>query len=80
MTDALALAYAQRLISCESVTPAQGAVFDALEDMLKPLGFRVDRFVSGTSDDNMIIAVFGPIPDTLIRWLNISRSSLLANP
>ena len=52
MTDALALAYAQRLISCESVTPAQGAVFDALEDMLKPLGFRVDRFVSGTGDDN----------------------------
>ena len=52
MTDALALAYAQRLISCESVTPAQGAVFDTLEDMLKPLGFRVDRFVSGTGDDN----------------------------
>ena len=52
MTDALALDYAQRLISCESVTPAQGAVFDALEDMLKPLGFRVDRFVSGSGDDN----------------------------
>ena len=52
MTDALALAYAHRLISCESVTPAQGAVFDALEDMLKPLGFRVDRFVSGSGDDN----------------------------
>jgi succinyl-diaminopimelate desuccinylase len=52
MTDALALAYAQRLISRESVTPAQGAVFDALEDMLKPLGFRVDRFVSGSGDDN----------------------------
>ncbi|HQS13060.1 MAG: succinyl-diaminopimelate desuccinylase [Sphingomonadales bacterium 35-56-22] len=52
MTDAPALDYAQRLISCESVTPAQGAVFDALEDMLKPLGFRVDRFVSGSGDDN----------------------------
>ena len=52
MTDALALDYAQRLISCESVTPAQGAVFDALEEMLKPFGFRVDRFVSGTGDDN----------------------------
>jgi len=52
MTDALALDYAQRLIFCESVTPAQGAVFDALEDMLKPLGFRVDRFVSGSGDDN----------------------------
>lgn len=50
MTDALS--YAQRLISCESVTPAQGAVFDVLEDMLKPLGFRVDRFVSGDGDDN----------------------------
>ena len=52
MTDAVALAYAQRLIACQSVTPATGAVFDALEDMLVPLGFTVERFVSGEDDDN----------------------------
>ena len=52
MKDALALAYAQRLIACESVTPASGAVFDALEDMLVPLGFTVERFMSGEDDDN----------------------------
>jgi succinyl-diaminopimelate desuccinylase len=52
MNDALALAYAQRLIACESVTPASGAVFDALEDMLAPLGFTVERFISGEDDNN----------------------------
>ncbi|MFN5127940.1 MAG: succinyl-diaminopimelate desuccinylase [Sphingomonadaceae bacterium] len=52
MNDALALAYAQRLIACESVTPATGAVFDALEDMLVPLGFTVERFMSGEGDTN----------------------------
>jgi succinyl-diaminopimelate desuccinylase len=52
MTDALALSYAQRLIACESVTPASGAVFDTLEDMLVPMGFTVERFMSGEDDDN----------------------------
>jgi succinyl-diaminopimelate desuccinylase len=52
MTDAVALSYAQRLIACESVTPATGAVFDVLEDMLVPLGFTVERFISGEDDDN----------------------------
>lgn len=52
MTDTPALAYAQRLIACESVTPASGAVFDALEDMLVPLGFCVERFLAGEGDDN----------------------------
>ena len=52
MTDALALAYAQRLIACESVTPASAGVFVALEDMLVPLGFTVERFISGEDDDN----------------------------
>ena len=52
MNNALALAYAQRLIACESVTPASGAVFDALEEMLAPLGFTVERFISGEDDDN----------------------------
>jgi len=46
------LDYAQRLIACESVTPASGAVFDALEAMLLPLGFTVERFLSGEGDHN----------------------------
>jgi succinyl-diaminopimelate desuccinylase len=38
---------AEQLIACESVTPAGGAVFDALEGMLAPLGFEIHRFVAG---------------------------------
>ena len=41
------VALAERLIACESVTPARGAVFDALEQMLAPLGFEVVRFERG---------------------------------
>ena len=52
MTNISALDYAQRLIACESVTPATGGVFDVLEDMLAPLGFTVERFISGENDDN----------------------------
>lgn len=52
MTDSLALAYAQKLIACESITPATGSVFDVLEELLIPLGFAVDRFLSGTEDQN----------------------------
>jgi succinyl-diaminopimelate desuccinylase len=52
MTDSLALDYAQKLIACESVTPANGAVFDAFEAMLLPLGFTVERFLAGEGDDN----------------------------
>jgi succinyl-diaminopimelate desuccinylase len=40
-------ALAEALIACESVTPARGPVFDALEVMLAPLGFEVHRFVDG---------------------------------
>jgi succinyl-diaminopimelate desuccinylase len=50
MTDNLALDYARQLIACESITPARGAVFDALETMLVPLGFTVDRFIAGAED------------------------------
>ena len=53
MTHISALDYAQRLIACESVTPATGGVFDVLEDMLAPLGFTVERFISGENDDNL---------------------------
>ena len=52
MTDTLALAYARRLIACESVTPASGDVFDVLEQMLLPLGFCVERFRAGEDDEN----------------------------
>ncbi len=52
MTDSFALDYAQKLIVCESITPASGAVFDVLETMLLPLGFTVERFMAGEGDDN----------------------------
>jgi succinyl-diaminopimelate desuccinylase len=48
-SDAAALAEA--LIACESVTPARGPVFDALETMLAPLGFEVHRFVAGEGSE-----------------------------
>jgi len=43
--------HAARLIACESVTPARGAVFDALEAMLAPLGFEVHRFLAGAREE-----------------------------
>jgi len=45
MLDPLDLA--KRLIAAPSVTPATGAVFDALEAMLVPLSFTVHRFTRG---------------------------------
>jgi len=45
---------AARLIACPSVTPATGAVFDALEAMLSPLGFAVDRFICGEAPDGPV--------------------------
>jgi succinyl-diaminopimelate desuccinylase len=50
MTESLALQYAKQLIACESITPATGAVFDAMEAMLVPLGFTVERFIAGADD------------------------------
>ena len=50
MSNWLALTYAKRLIACESITPARGSVFDALEAMLLPLGFTVERFIAGEGD------------------------------
>ncbi|WEK42291.1 MAG: succinyl-diaminopimelate desuccinylase [Candidatus Sphingomonas colombiensis] len=57
-----ALALAESLIACESVTPATGRVFDVVEGMLAPLGFTVDRFVVGEAPDGPVenmIAVRG---------------------
>ena len=41
------LANAKHLIACESVTPARGPVFDAMEELLSPMGFDVHRFTRG---------------------------------
>jgi succinyl-diaminopimelate desuccinylase len=48
------VALAERLIACESVTPARGAVFDALQAMLEPLGFTVERFIEGEAPDGPV--------------------------
>ena len=48
MTDVLD--FAKRLIAAPSVPPATGAVFDAMEDMLAPLGFTVTRFTRGEGE------------------------------
>ncbi|MXO75074.1 succinyl-diaminopimelate desuccinylase [Altererythrobacter aerius] len=63
MTDVVELA--ERLIACPSVTPASGPVFDALEAMLAPLGFEVDRFIAGAGDgddavENLLAIRRGP--------------------
>ena len=42
---------ARALIACPSITPASGAVFDVLEEALRPLGFDVHRFITGEAPD-----------------------------
>lgn len=49
MTDVIDLA--KRLIAAPSVTPARGAVFDALEAMLAQRGFAVHRFIAGEGEE-----------------------------
>lgn len=61
MHDPLPLAEA--LIACPSVTPATGAVFDVLEAALVPLGFAVDRWVTGEAPD-------GPVENLIAVRLN----------
>ena len=51
---------AERLIGCESVTPARGPVFDAFEGMIAPLGFEVHRFVAGGTVENCLAIRRGP--------------------
>jgi len=48
------VALAETLIACESVTPARGPVFDALQAMLEPLGFAVERFIEGEAPDGPV--------------------------
>jgi len=51
---------ARQLIACPSVTPATGEVFAVLAHMLEPLGFTVERFVTGEAPD-------GPV-ENLLAW------------
>jgi succinyl-diaminopimelate desuccinylase len=59
------VALAERLMACDSVTPATGAVFAELAAMLEPLGFAVDRFVAGDAPDgpveNLLAVRQGPV-------------------
>lgn len=52
MPDVVALA--ERLIAAPSVTPASGLVFDALAEMVAPLGFEVVRFTAGEPPDGPV--------------------------
>ena len=45
---------ASRLISHPSITPASGAVFDVLEDALRPLGFEVHRLLRGHAPEEPV--------------------------
>ncbi len=45
---------ASRLIACRSITPAQGEVFDVLEEALVSIGFEVHRFVTGEAPDGPV--------------------------
>ena len=56
MTDPITLAKA--LIAAPSMTPATGKVFDVLEAELVPLGFSVDRFMSGEAPDGPVENLF----------------------
>ncbi|AKH42694.1 succinyl-diaminopimelate desuccinylase [Altererythrobacter atlanticus] len=49
-----AVEFTERLIACESVTPARGAVFDCMQDMLEPLGFEIHRFIAGEVPDGPV--------------------------
>ena len=51
---------AERLIACESVTPARGAVFDAFETMIEPFGFEIERFIEGGEVENCLAVRRGP--------------------
>jgi succinyl-diaminopimelate desuccinylase len=61
-TDPVMLA--ERLMACDSVTPATGAVFAELAAMLEPIGFAVHRFVAGEAPDgpveNLVAVRAGP--------------------
>ena len=49
---------AERLIAAPSVTPASGLAFDALDAMLRPLGFAIVRFHAGEPPDGPVENLF----------------------
>ena len=51
---------AEKLIACESVTPARGAVFDRFQAMVEPHGFSVHRFLAGGEVENLFAIRKGP--------------------
>lgn len=62
MTATDPVANLQTLIRCPSVTPAEGGALSALEAMLAPLGFTVDRVKAseeGTPDIENLYARLG---------------------
>jgi len=62
MTATNPVANLQTLIRCPSVTPAEGGALSALEAMLSPLGFKIDRMVAqeaGTPDVENLYARLG---------------------
>jgi succinyl-diaminopimelate desuccinylase len=62
MTSTDPIANLATLIRCPSVTPAEGGALSALEAMLKPLGFAVDRVMAkeaGTPDIENLYARLG---------------------
>ena len=52
------VALTEALIACPSVTPATGMVFDCLEAALAPLGFEIDRALSGEEPDGPVENLF----------------------
>lgn len=48
------VALTQALLRADSVTPARGAVFDVLEAALTPIGFTIDRVVTGDAPDGPV--------------------------
>ena len=65
MTATDPVANLQTLIRCPSVTPAEGGALSAIETMLVPLGFKVDRVTSredGTPDIENLYARLGFTP------------------
>lgn len=62
MTATNPVANLQTLIRCPSVTPAEGGALSALEAMLSPLGFKIDRMIAqeaGTPDVENLYARLG---------------------
>ena len=58
MSSHQAIDFARRLMAAESVTPATGKVFDAMQAMLEPLGFAIHRFVAGEAPDGPVENLF----------------------